>query len=112
MSIQQKTCAIFPVTGRHIQYMLEMLNIVTKNGEFKGTKQFDYHDEHKSYILQEPAISTSGQKNIDIKYYTTYHITIKHNLFTFAIHNKFSENHIIKVLTDEEQTRLLSYLGF
>lgn len=112
MNTEQKSCAYFPVSGYHIQNMLEMLNIVVKIQEFKGTKQYDYQDEYKSYILQEPAISTKGEKYIDIKYYSTYEITIKNNIFTFAIHNKFSENHIIKMITAEEQNKLLKYLGF
>lgn len=101
------------VQGNHIQYILDKILGFQLVSTFNGTKKMDYHDEYNTYALSDGAISTKATylKRIDICYFTTYYLTVKHNLFTFAIHDRISENHIMKVLTDEQQTRILSYLG-
>jgi len=97
------------VGGRHIQYILEQVLRQTILREDKGhpLKQ----DEKKLYKLSD-GIITSGTPYIEIKFYQDYILTVTDNIFTFAIHNRVSENHIMKALTDEQQETILIYLGF
>jgi len=99
-----------PVGGRHIQYILETIFGIAITKEDKGhpLKQ----DDTKSYKLSGGIISTDGDLNIEIRFYDTYRLTTTDNLFTFPIITRTSERHIMKVLTDEQQERILIYLGF
>jgi len=103
------SCNQVSVGGRHIQYILETIFGIAITSEDKGhpLKQ----DEKKFYKLSG-GIITSGTPYIEISFYGTYILTVTDNLFTFAIHNRVSENHIMKALTYDQQEEILIYLGF
>lgn len=98
------------VEGRHIQYILENVFGQKIISEDKGhpLKQ----DEKKLYKLSDGIITTSGTPYIEISFYWKYILTVTDNIFTFAIHNRVSENHIMKALTYDQQEEILIYCGF
>lgn len=98
------------VGGRHIQYILENVLGQTILREDKGhpLKQ----DDKKEYKLSGGIISTNGSPYIEIRFYSTYTLTITDNLFTFPIVTLTGERHIMKVLTDQQQEAILIYCGF
>jgi hypothetical protein len=98
------------VGGRHIQYILENVLGQTVLREDKGhpLKQ----DEKKEYKLTGGIITTDGTPYIEIMFHSTYRLTVTDNLFTFPIVTRFSDTHIMKVLTDEQQEEILIYCGF
>jgi len=104
------SCNQVSVGGRHIQYILETIFGIAITSEDKGhpLKQ----DDTKFYKLSGGIITTNGDPHIQIRFYGTYILTVTDNLFTFAIHTRVSENHIMKVLTDEQQETILICLGF
>jgi len=97
------------VQGNHIQYILDNILGFEIGAGFTGNK--GKQDEYKTYILSEGAITTNDDERINIHYYWDYRLTVKSNLFTFPIVGRFDVNHVMKVLTDEQQTRILTYLG-
>lgn len=98
------------VGGRHIQYILENVLRQTILREDKGhpLKQ----DDKKEYKLADGIITTNGSPYIEIRFYQDYILTVTDNLFTFPIHTRVSEKHIMKVLTDKQQEEILIYCGF
>jgi len=98
------------VQGNIIQHIFEKILNFQIGGGYTGTmlKQ----DQYTTYILSSGAISTNDDERIEIHYYWDYRLTIKNNLFTFPIVNRFDINNIMKVLTDEEQDKILVYLGY
>jgi len=99
------------VQGNHIHYIFEKFLGFKKIGKYDGTKQKHYRDEYNIYEVTKPAIATNGTDVIHINFYQDYFLTVKNNLFTFAIVSRFSENNIIRILTDEQQEQILKYLG-
>jgi|688.fasta_scaffold1925438_1 hypothetical protein len=104
------------VQGNHIQYILQKILGFRICGGFTGTREKE--DTYTTYELVEAAIMTNeknrldNEKNrIDIYYYWDYRLTVKKNLFTFPIVYGNEVNHIMKVLTDDEQIKILKYLG-
>ena len=97
------------VQGNHIQYILDKILGFQVGAVFTGIK--GNQDEYKTYILSEGAITTNDDERINIHYYWDYRLTVKNNLFTFSIVGRFNVNHVMKILTDEQQTIILTYLG-
>jgi hypothetical protein len=97
------------VQGNHIQYILDNILGFEIGAVFTGNK--GKQDEYKTYILSEGAITTNDDERINIHYYWDYRLTVKSNLFTFPIVGRFDVNDVMKVLTDEQQTTILTYLG-
>lgn len=97
------------VQGNHIQHILEKILAFPVGGFYTGNplKQ----DKFIIYELIDGAISTDESERINIHYFWDYRLIVKNNLFTFAIVNRFEVKHIMKILTDEQQSRILSYLG-
>jgi hypothetical protein len=98
------------VGGRHIQYILENIlgQAILREDKGHPLKQ----EDKKEYKLADGIISTDGTPYIEIRFYQDYRLTVTDNLFTFPIHTRVSERHIIKVLTDEQQEAILIYCGF
>ena len=97
------------VQGNHVQYILQKLLGFRICGGFTGTREKE--NAYTTYQLVEGAITTNEDDRIDIYYYWDYRLTVKNNLFTFPIVYGNAINHIIKVLTDDEQIKILKYLG-
>ena len=98
------------VQGNHIQYILDKILAFQIGAAFTGIK--GKQDEYVTYILSEGAITTNDDERINIHYYLDYRLTVKNNLFTFPIVGRFDVNHLMKVLTDEQQKAILIYCGF
>lgn len=96
--------------GNHIQYILDKILGITICGGYTGTPSKE--DEYITFELTDGEISTNQSERINIHYFWDYTLTLKNNLFTFPIVNKYSVNHIMKVLTEDQQKRILSYLGY
>lgn len=96
------------VQGNHIQYILDKIFGFDMSGGYTGHPM--KQDKYNIYNLANGAITTEDDDRIKVHYFWEYRITVKNNLFTFAIVDK-TINHVMKILTDEEQTRILSYLG-
>lgn len=98
------------VQGSIIQHILEKILGFQVGAVFTGTKGKE--DEYNTYILSGGAITTDDDERITIHYYWDYRVTVKNNLFTFPIVGfSVSINHVMKVLTDQEQIKILKYLG-
>jgi hypothetical protein len=97
------------VQGNHIQYILQKILGFRICGGFTGTREKE--DTYTTYELVEAAIMTNEKNRIDIYYYWDYRLTVKKNLFTFPIVYGNEVNHVMKVLTDDEQIKILKYLG-
>ena len=97
------------VQGNHIQYILSEIFGFDMSGGYTGHPM--KKDEYNIYNLANGAITTEDDDRIKVHYFWDYRITVKNNLFTFAIVDK-TINHVMKILTDEEQTKILVYLGF
>jgi hypothetical protein len=97
------------VQGNHIKYIFENILYFQIGGGYSGN--YLKQDKYDTYILSSGAISTNEDERVDIHYYWDYRLTVKQNLFTFPIVNKFHINHVIKILTDKEQQDILTYLG-
>ena len=98
------------VQGNHIQHILDKILGIPVGGAFTGNP--GKQDEYIIYELTDGAIATNESTRINIHYFWDYRLTVKNNLFTFPIVNRFDVNYIMKVLTDEQQRRILSYLGY
>tara|TARA_R110000868_G_scaffold229952_6_gene483094 strand:+ start:2169 stop:2588 length:420 start_codon:yes stop_codon:yes gene_type:complete len=96
------------VQGNHIQYILSEIFGFDMSGGYTGHPM--KQDKYNIYNLANGAITTEDDDRIKVHYFWEYRITVKNNLFTFAIVDK-TINHVMKILTDEEQTKILSYLG-
>lgn len=97
------------VQGNHIQYILSEIFGFDMSGGYTGHPM--KKDEYNIYNLANGATTTEDDDRIKVHYFWDYRITVKNNLFTFAIVDK-TINHVMKILTDEEQTKILVYLGF
>ena len=97
------------VQGNHIQHILCKILGFQSGGGYTGNP--NKQDEYDIYELPDGAISTQENTRIDIHYFWDYRITVKNNLFTFAVNRFNIEDHIMKVLTDEQQIKILTYLG-
>tara|TARA_R110002126_G_scaffold110456_2_gene247773 strand:+ start:8978 stop:9295 length:318 start_codon:yes stop_codon:yes gene_type:complete len=97
------------VQGNHIQFILDKILGFPVGGAFTGNPGKE--DEYITYELTDGAIATNRSTRINIHYFWDYELTVKNNLFTFPIASRFNVNHIMKVLTDEQQRRILTYLG-
>ena len=95
--------------GNHIQHILDKILSIPICGGYTGTPSKE--DAYISFQLTDGEISTNQSERIDIHYFWDYRLTLKNNLFTFPIVNRFEVNHIMKVLTEDQQKRILSYLG-
>jgi hypothetical protein len=97
------------VQGNHIQFILDKILEFPVSGAFTGNPGKE--DEYITYELTDEAIATNQRTRFDIHYFWDYPLTVKNNLFTFPITSRFNVNYIMKVLTDEQQRRILTYLG-
>ena len=107
---RKKVVSNLKVQGNHIQHILNKILAIPVVAVYTGKP--GKQDEYITYELTHGAIATDESTRIDIHYYWDYRLTVRNNLFTFAIVNRIDVNHIMKVLTDEQQKRILSYLGF
>ena len=107
---ETKMATNLKVQGNHIQYILDKILAFQIGAAFTGIK--GKQDEYVTYILSEGAITTNDDERINIHYYWDYRLTVKNNLFTFPIVGRFDVNHLMKVLTDEQQEAILIYCGF
>lgn len=109
-SKQSKMALSIKVQGNHIQHILEKILAIPFGGGYTGKQGKE--DAYYMYDLTDGgAIATDESERINIHHFWDYSLIVKNNLFTFAIVNRFSVNHIMKVLTDEQQRRILTYLG-
>ena len=98
--------------GNHIQYILEKILSIPSCAGYTGSSP-NREDKYLSFELTDGEISTNQESDMyNIHYFWDYRITLKNNLFTFAIVDRYEVNHIIKVLTEDQQKRILSYLGY
>jgi hypothetical protein len=107
---KKKVVSNLKVQGNHIQHILNKILGIPVGAMYTGKP--GKQDEYITYELTDGAIATDESTRIDIHYFYDYTLTVRNNLFTFPIVSRFNEKYIMKVLTDEQQKRILSYLGF
>jgi hypothetical protein len=108
---RKKVVSNLKVQGNHIQHILNKILEIPVGAFYTGSKPGN-QDKYTTYELTDGAIATDESTRIDIHYFYDYTLTVRNNLFTFPIVSRFNEKYIMKVLTDEQQKRILSYLGF
>jgi hypothetical protein len=108
--LKERKATNLKVQGNHIQYILNKILGFVECGGYTGNQGKE--DEYLTFELTDGAISTDERNRINIHYFWDYRLTVKNNLFTFQIVNRFDVYYIMKVLTEDQQKRILSYLGY